>query len=574
MAHPDVLPLWRVLRAHPRRSAGVTALLALAGAAEGFGLLTLLPLLESVGAGADGSTRGGRAVLAALHRLGAAPSPGVLVAAVGLALFAKAAFRWLAMARVGSSVADVAAGLRLRLLRALLAARWSHFAGLPAGHAAASLARDASWAAFAYRDACATLAAAIQLAVYAAAAMLVSWKLGLLALAAGVAVSAPLVLWVRVSRDAGVLQTRHAQALVTRVVDVLQAIKPIKAMGREGAYLAGLAAETESLRAAETRHVRATEALRALQEPLLAVLLLGTLFAALAWGGQALSTLLVLAVLFQRMVGRFQAVQSEYQAMTAASSAYAAVEAQIAEAERRRAPAGGTAAAPPLAVGIELDRVRFRHGGRPVLEDVSLFVPAGSFVAVVGASGAGKTTLLDLLAGLREPDAGEVRVDGVPLAAIDPAGWRRRLGYVPQESVLLHESVLANVLLRDPDLGERDAERAIAQAGAGELVASLPEGLRTRVGERGLRLSGGERRRVALARALVGRPRLLLLDEATAELDPASAAAIGRTLRSLRGRVTLVAVTHHPELAAAADAVYALSDGRLVSVRVAEGVSV
>lgn len=572
MAAPDHFSLRSLLLAHPRRSLGVTVLMTLAGAAEGVGLLTLLPLLESVGPGGGASTRVGRAVEAGLRLAGVRPSLGALFALIALALFAKAAFRWLAMAQVGASVAAVAAELRLRLLRALLSARWSHFAGEPAGRVAGGLSRDAFWAAFAYRDACAALAAGIQLAVYAVAAVLVSGWMGWAALAVGIAASAPLGVWIRASRDAGTLQTRHSLALATRVVDVLQAFKPIRAMGREEAYLEELAAETWALRAAEEKHVRATEALRALQEPLLAVLVLGALFAALAWGRRDLPTVLVLAVLFQRMVGRFHAAQSEYQAMVAAGSAYASLEARIAEAERDREPAGGSAPAPPLERGIEVDRVSFRHGGREVLREVRLAVPAGSFVAIVGPSGAGKTTLLDLLAGLRDPDSGEIRVDGVPLAAVAPAAWRRSLGYVPQEGALLHESVLDNVLLHDPALGARDAARALAHAGAGKLIDSLPDGLATRVGERGLRLSGGERRRVALARALAGQPRLLLLDEATAELDSASAAAVGRTLRSLRGRLTIVAVTHHPELADAADAVYVLDEGCLVPQRLPEEV--
>jgi ABC-type multidrug transport system fused ATPase/permease subunit len=125
--------------------------------------------------------------------------------------------------------------------------------------------------------------------------------------------------------------------------------------------------------------------------------------------------------------------------------------------------------------------------------------------------------------------------------------------------------VLDNVLLGFPTFGAPEAGRALAAAGAAELVALLPDGLDTRVGERGLMLSGGERRRLALARALVGQPSLLLLDEPTAELDAVSAAALGRTLRSLRGTHTIVAVTHHAELAAAADAIYTLEDGRLLA---------
>jgi ATP-binding cassette subfamily C protein len=198
-----------------------------------------------------------------------------------------------------------------------------------------------------------------------------------------------------------------------------------------------------------------------------------------------------------------------------------------------------------------------------VLDGVTLAVPAGAFVAIVGASGAGKSTLLDLLAGLREPEVGEVRVDGVPLASVDPEGWHRRLGYLPQESVLLHGSVLENVLLGARHPGASDVRRALGAAGAGALLATLPHGLATRVGEGGLRLSGGERRRVALARALVGSPDLLLLDEPTSELDADSSAALSRALRSLRGAMTIVAVTHDPLLAAAADRSYLLDGGRL-----------
>jgi ATP-binding cassette subfamily C protein len=150
----------------------------------------------------------------------------------------------------------------------------------------------------------------------------------------------------------------------------------------------------------------------------------------------------------------------------------------------------------------------------------------------------------------------------VPLGSVDPEAWHRRLGYLPQESALLHGSVLENVLL-----GARHADaavsRALGAAGAGALLATLPRGVGTGVGEGGLRLSGGERRRIALARALVGGPDLLLLDEPTSELDADSSAALTRTLLSLRGAMTIVAVTHDPALAAAADRVHLLDGGRL-----------
>ena len=141
--------------------------------------------------------------------------------------------------------------------------------------------------------------------------------------------------------------------------------------------------------------------------------------------------------------------------------------------------------------------------------------------------------------------------------------WRHKIGYAPQDTVLLHDPILNNVTLGDPDLDEAAARRALEQADAWEFVAAMPEGLQTSVGERGARVSAGQRQRIMLARALAHQPRLLILDEATSALDPVSEAAICRTLRALRGQLTIVAVSHQPALAEFADSVYRLSEGRL-----------
>jgi len=138
------------------------------------------------------------------------------------------------------------------------------------------------------------------------------------------------------------------------------------------------------------------------------------------------------------------------------------------------------------------------------------------------------------------------------------------IGYVPQETLLLHESVLHNVTLSDPDLTEADAERALRAAGAWEFVSSMPEGMQTVVGELGSKLSGGQRQRVSIARALVRRPKLLILDEATSALDPASEAALCETLARFRGEVTVLAVSHQTGLAEIADRVMRLDAGVLM----------
>jgi ATP-binding cassette subfamily C protein len=139
------------------------------------------------------------------------------------------------------------------------------------------------------------------------------------------------------------------------------------------------------------------------------------------------------------------------------------------------------------------------------------------------------------------------------------------IGYVPQETLLLHDSVLANVTLADPDLSRDDAERALRQAGAWDFVAALPQGLDTPVGERGGKLSGGQRQRIAIARALVHEPALLILDEPTSALDTAAEAAVRDTLRALKGRYTLLAITHRPALLDVSDQVLHIADGALTA---------
>ena len=203
--------------------------------------------------------------------------------------------------------------------------------------------------------------------------------------------------------------------------------------------------------------------------------------------------------------------------------------------------------------------------GRPALADVDIVVPAGRFVVVSGPSGAGKSTLGDLLLGLLEPDAGEIRVDGTPLAGADRRRWRRSVAYAPQDPYLFHETIRTNLLRARPGATEAELWRALDLAAGSEFVAALPDGLETVVGDRGARLSGGERQRIVLARALLREPALLLLDEATSQLDADTERRVLETLRSLRGQATVVAVTHRPAVMAAADQVVLLQAGRVAA---------
>jgi ATP-binding cassette subfamily C protein len=204
-----------------------------------------------------------------------------------------------------------------------------------------------------------------------------------------------------------------------------------------------------------------------------------------------------------------------------------------------------------------------------VLRGLTLEIPAGTSTALLGLSGVGKTTVVDLIIGLLRPQHGAVLVDGVPLQDLDLHAWRRMIGYVPQDALLLHDSVLHNVSLGDPSVDAARAERALRTAGAWEFVAALPEGMNSSVGERGTRLSGGQRQRIVIARALALEPRLLILDEATSSLDPQTEEEVWRILTSLRGKTTVIAITHRPTLVRSIDRAFRIEKG--IAVRVESG---
>lgn len=165
--------------------------------------------------------------------------------------------------------------------------------------------------------------------------------------------------------------------------------------------------------------------------------------------------------------------------------------------------------------------------------------------------------MVDLIIGLRQPQEGCVTVDGTALSHVDVGQWRGRIGYVPQETVLFHDTVRANLLLGD-EMGDAEVEDALARAGALAFVEELAGGLDTVVGEHGMRLSGGQRQRLAIARALVRQPSLLILDEATSALDPATEQTILETLESLREELTILVISHQHSVSRRADQIVEL----------------
>jgi ATP-binding cassette, subfamily C, bacterial len=278
------------------------------------------------------------------------------------------------------------------------------------------------------------------------------------------------------------------------------------------------------------------------------------------------ASILILLLLFARVMPRIMSGQQHYRSFVNSLPSFA----NVLNIEARCAAAAEPAARKhdPLSLTRELaaDDVSFTYaeGRVAAVRNLSLVIPAGKVVALVGPSGAGKSTIADILMGLVLPDSGMLRLDGRPLGPEDVRGWRDQIGYVAPDTFLFHDTIRANLKWAQPDASEEEMLAALRQASVLNFVAGLKDGLDTVVGDRGMMVSQGERQRLALARAFLRRPSMLILDEATNSLDSDNEGRVLDAIESRRGELTVVLIAHRLSTIRWADLIYVVEDGKVV----------
>jgi ATP-binding cassette subfamily C protein len=278
------------------------------------------------------------------------------------------------------------------------------------------------------------------------------------------------------------------------------------------------------------------------------------------------SRLLIMVFLFGSLVPMFSWMQRAWQGTLNMLPAYKAVVEMGEKFRSAEEPlVSGEVNQIELESGIEFRDVFFKYEKEDsnfVINGITLFIRARETTVILGPSGGGKSTFADLLIGLLTPDRGQILIDGKQLEGDVLHSWRKSVGYVPQESLLFHETLQENMHWAAPESSEEDIWLALRLAAAEEFVRALPDRLNTIVGDRGVRLSGGQRQRIALARALLRKPTLLLLDEATSNLDAENEQRIIRALQELRGTMTVVFISHRQSAVECADRVVVIEGGR------------
>ncbi|MHB8383823.1 MAG: ABC transporter ATP-binding protein [Candidatus Binataceae bacterium] len=359
-------------------------------------------------------------------------------------------------------------------------------------------------------------------------------------------------------------------SLFAATADHLQNLKTAKAYGAEARNYEIFARLTDEVARANLDAERQQTFASAWFELGSAIILGVVLYLSIQYLAIAPAALLILLILFARVMPRFLGALQKWHLFVNAMPAFVNLTAM----QARFAAAAGPVereAMPQTAphdlrgdIGIVDATFAYAPGVGPVLSGINLTIPAGKIVAIVGPSGAGKSTVADLVMGLITPDTGALMTDGVPLGAGDLRRWREQIGYAASDTFLFHDTIRANLLWARPGASDDDLRAALASAAASEFVAARPAGLDTVVGDRGVTLSQGERQRLALARAWLRRPRVIVLDEATNGLDSETEARVlGEFTR--RGRdVTALIIAHRLSTIRCADLIYVIEGGRIV----------
>jgi len=541
-------------------------IMAFTSLTEGLGVALLFPILQVAGfnlanQGHVGHYTGEVRALLVQSRL----SPSLWLATLLLIFMLLMALRSL-FSRVQSvltfrTVLTYELALSRRLYQAIINADWLFLVRRRSSDFTHALTAELTRVATCTYLLIAALSNAILAVVYIAIALKLSAGMTSLVLATGAVLLLVSRRWMRAVHASGTAVSESVSEVYASATEHLQNLKAMKFYDAQSSDLAMFSSLQSSALQQSLESTRSQAAAAFWFEAGSLMLLGGIVFASLEILNVAPASILLLLAVFTRLIPRLAAGQSQLQAFLSELPAFENLMTIYRECVAN-AEVPGAAGPPPLAHEIRLERVGFRYEAlRPmVLEDLSLTIAAGKVTAIVGSSGAGKSTVADLVNGLLSPLTGRVLVDDAELTPQSARAWRRHVGYVAQDTVLFHDTVRANLRWAKPDASEQEMRESLSLAAA-EFVFELPQGLDTTVGDRGMLLSHGQRQRIALARALLRKPGLLILDEATSSLDLDNEKRILDAIEQLQGRTTVLLIAHRVSAIQRAQMIYVIDNG-------------
>jgi ABC-type multidrug transport system fused ATPase/permease subunit len=458
-------------------------------------------------------------------------------------------------------------GLRRDLFDHLTGLSLRYFSQQKAGWIIARLTSDVDAVSDVLSQGMPTLVANVILLPTAVIALLiVDWRLGLVVFAI-VPPALWLTRWFQRTSHVALVETRNRIAVVTaQVAESLAGMAVVQAFNRERSFQR----QFDELNAANREQNVYTQKIFSIFFPSIeflgmiatgAVLYTGN--ALLTHDALTIGTLITSLYLLQLVFQPLQELSDVYGQLQSGAAAMVKI-ASVLDEEPEIQSSPGARRLPRIEGDLELDRVVFAYGAEPVLHGVGITVPAGGCLALVGESGGGKSTLARLVGRFYDPDSGAVRVDGVDLRGVDLRSYRRQLGVVLQDPFLFSGTIASNIRFAKPDATDAEVEAAARAIGVDRVAARLSGGLEHEVREGGSGLSAGERQLISIARALLADPRILILDEATSNIDRPTEILIERALDTLLHGRTSIIIAHRLSTVRRADEIVVIERGRIV----------
>ena len=522
----------------------------------GISIVMLVPMLGLLDI-SEGATSALRVFTAPLQNLPYEAQVVLLIAGYFLLVVFKSALGRLLSIRESRFLEDYSFKLRDQLYHAVSTARWEQLAASRQTDTINLFTAQCGQVSYGVAEIIHLLTSVVSTIVSLCIAVWLSLPVTIFVIICGGCFAMVFRKLMKASKDYGDEMIRINRAMYQELFSQLRSVKEVRTYGVQKEHEALFGDISRSFRDAKLKYVH----LRAFPSMLYSIAaagMIGVIFLVCVLGFRMdTARLIVLVYVFMRLwpvfsgfIGRINSILTSVPAHEKLTEAFTTL-----SAEETGAPD-----CEPMAFEhqIEFRNVSFayQNGGEDVLKAVSFTLRKGSTTALVGRSGAGKTTIADLLLGFLTPTKGDILIDGVTLNAQNLPAWRKRMGYIPQEPLILNASVRENLQRFHPQATEADMVEALRKAQAWTLVENLPDGLDTNLGDEGVRLSGGERQRIVLARVLLGQPRLIVMDEATSAMDYENETAVRRAISGLGDQVTILIIAHR--LATVRTAKYAL----------------
>ncbi len=448
-----------------------------------------------------------------------------------------------------------------RTCKACFTANWQFFAGSNSGAILNTFTREVHVVGEAFSGFSVLFSNIIRLIFYAAIPFYISWRTTLIAGGLGLIFVVPLFCLGRVNYKLGKICTSTANKFTEIIQESFLAAKVIMGFGNSLRTVRGCVRIYDEHRKAVVKSRLIVFVTSKVLEPCGWVAILIAIYVSLKCFSVELAEVATIIYAMVKIIPLVKEIASQNNSLHGFIPSYEQI-CDINNTAMLHSQKSGNIIFKRLDRGITLENINFSYPNRePVLRDINIMIKKGRMVALTGKSGAGKSTLVDLLMGFYQPTNGVVSVDSLPLPQYDIYSFRQRIGYVPQNIVLFNTSIRNNLMWSCDTATQEGVVEACKIANAHDFIMQLPEGYNTVVGDRGVRLSTGQQQRICLARALVRKPELLILDEATSNLDNESEAYIKQAISDLAHKVTIVVIAHRLSTIVLADWIYVIEEG-------------